>query len=146
MGLGSALFVAVYVPAFLAAALVRTRIELAMALVIAISLLTAILMMFLFARTRSGFAEFGFRRASSRYVGFALASGLTLGLFTAFLNHLFPLKPPIDVSGFVPWKIGLYFIVGASVQEEVIFRGLIQSKVHERWTASFRIRSTSISG
>src|SRR5215467_10780410 len=143
MGLGGALFVAVYVPAFIATALVRPRIELAIALIIAISLLIAILLIFLFARAGRGFAEFGFCIPSSRYVGIAFALGLTLGLVAAFLNHLFPSKPPFDVSGFVPWKIGLYFIVGASVQEEVIFRGLIQSMVEERWAAS--ICSTSIS-
>jgi len=146
MGLGGALFVAVYVPAFIATALVRPRIELAIALIMAISLLIAILLIFLFARARHGFAEFGFCIPSSRYVGIAFASGLTLGLVAAFLNHLFPSKPPFDASGFVPWKIGLYFIVGASVQEEVIFRGLIQSIVEERWPASFRICGISISG
>jgi membrane protease YdiL (CAAX protease family) len=146
MGLGGALFVAVYVPAFIATALVRPRIELAIALIIAISLLIAVLLIFLFARARRGFAEFGFRIPGSRYVGIALALGLTLGLLAAFLNHLFPSKPPYDVSGFVAWKIALYFIVGASVQEEVIFRGLIQSIVEERLAASFRICSISISG
>src|SRR5262249_38973996 len=146
MGLGGALFVAVYVPAFIATALVRPRIELAIALIIAISLLIAILLIFLSASARSGFAEFGSCIPSSRYLGIACASGLTSGFVAAFLIPLFPLKPPFDVSGFVPWKIGLYFIVGASVQEEVIFRGLIQSMVEARWAASFRIRSTSISG
>jgi membrane protease YdiL (CAAX protease family) len=146
MGLGGALFVAVYVPAFTATALVRPRIELAIALIIAISLLIAMLLIFLFARARCGFAQFGFRIPTSRYVGIAFVLGLTLGLVAAFLNHLFPSKPPYDVSGFVPWKIGLYFIIGASVQEEVIFRGLIQSMVEERWAASFRICSISISG
>src|SRR5215472_4905137 len=58
MGLGGALFIAVYVPAFIATALVRPLIELAIALVIAISLLIAIFLIFLFARARSGFAEF----------------------------------------------------------------------------------------
>ena len=146
MGLGVALFVAVYVPAFIATALVLPRIELAIALIIAISLLIAILLIFLFARARSGFAEFGFRTPSSRYVGIAFALGLTLGLVPTFLNHLFPSKPPFDASGFVPWKIGLYFIVGASVQEEVVFRGLIQSMVEDRWAASFRVCGISISG
>ena len=146
MRLGCALFVAVYVPAFIATALVRPRIELAIALIITSSLLIAIFLIFLFARPRRGFAEFGFCIPTSRYVGIALTLGLTLGLVAAFLNHLFPSKPPFDVSGFVPWKIALYFIVGASVQEEVIFRALIQSIVEERWPASFRICTTSISG
>ena len=86
MGLGGALFVAVYVPAFIATALVRPPIELAIALIIAISLLIATLLIFLYARARSGFAEFGFCIPSSRYVGIAFASGLTLGLVAAFLN------------------------------------------------------------
>src|SRR5215472_19038218 len=120
MGLGGALFVAVYLPAFIATALVRPRIELAIALIIAISLLIATLLIFLFARARSGFAEFGFCIRSSRYVGIAFALGLTLGLVAAFLNHLFPSKPPFDVSGFAPWKIGLYFIVGASVHTIIL--------------------------
>src|SRR4030095_9605509 len=132
VGLGGSVFVAVYVPAFIATALVRPRIELAIALIIAISLLIAILLIFLSARAWRGFAEFGFGIPGSKYVGIAFALGLTLGLVSAFLNYLFPSKPPFDVSGFVPWKIGLYFIVGASVQEEVIFRGLIQSIVEER--------------
>ena len=146
MGLGGALFVAVYVPAFIATALIRPRIELAIALIIAISLLIAIFLIFLFARTRRGFAVFGFRIPSSRYVVIAFALGLALGFVTAFLNHLLPSKPPYDVSGFAPWKIWLYFIVGASVQEEVIFRGLIQSMVEDRWAASFRVCGISISG
>src|SRR5215469_1311711 len=146
MGLGGALFVAVYVPAFIATALIRPRIELAIVLIIAISLLIALFLIFLFASARSGFAVFGFRIPSSRYVVIAFALGLMLGFVAAFLNHLFPSKPPYDVSGFAPWKIWLYFIVGASVQEEVIFRGLIQSMVEDRWAASFRVCGISISG
>jgi len=146
LGLGAGLFVAVYFPAFIATALVRPRIELGIALIIAITLLIAILLVFLLARTRGGFAEFGFRIPSSRYVVVALASGLVLGVVAAFLNHLFPSKPPFDVSGFGPWKIWLYFVVGASIQEEVIFRGLIQSMVEKRWAAIFSICGASISG
>jgi membrane protease YdiL (CAAX protease family) len=146
LGLGVGLFVLVYVPAFIATALLRPRIEVAIALIITITLLVAMLLIFLLARTRGGVAEFGFRIPRSRYVGIALSSGLALGLVAAFLNHLFPSKPPFDVSGFGPWKIGLYFIVGASIQEEVIFRGLIQSMVEKRWAAIFSICGASISG
>jgi membrane protease YdiL (CAAX protease family) len=145
LGLGAGLFVAVYVPAFMAAALVRPRIELAIALIIAITLSVAMLLIFLLGRGRGG-AEFGFRIPRSRYVGIALVSGLTLGLVVAFLNHLLPSKPPFDVSGFAPWKIGLYFIVGASIQEEVIFRGLIQSMVEKRCALIFSVCGVSISG
>jgi membrane protease YdiL (CAAX protease family) len=145
LGVGAGLFVAVYVPAFIVTALVRPRIKLGIALIIAITVLIAILFVFLLARARGGFAEFGFRVPSSRYVGIALASGLALGLVAAFLNHLFPSKPPFDVSGLAFWKIGLYFIVGASIQEEVIFRGLIQSMVERHCPALFSLRGVSIS-
>src|SRR5258706_5624183 len=100
LGMGIGLFGAVYVPAFIITALVRPRIELGIALIMAITLLVAILLIFLLARERGGFTEFGFGLPSWRYVGIALASGLALGLAAAFLNHLHPSKPPFDVSGF----------------------------------------------
>ena len=144
--LGVGLLMAVYVPAFIATALLGPRIELAIALIITITLLVAMLLIFLLAPARGGFAWFGFRVPSFRYVAIALAFGLALGLVAAFLNHLLPSKPPFDVSGFSPWKIGLYFIVGASIQEEVIFRGLIQSMVEKQCALIFSVRGVSISG
>jgi membrane protease YdiL (CAAX protease family) len=146
LGLGVGLFFVVYVPAFIATAIVRPRIELAIALVIGITLLIAILLIFMLAPARGGFAGFGFRITSLRDVGIALAFGLALGLIAAFLNHLLPSKPPFDVSGFARWKIGLYFIVGASIQEEVVFRGLIQSMVERRCPLIFPLLGVSISG
>jgi len=146
LGLGVGLFVAVYVPAFIATALLRPHTELGIALIIAITLLVAMLLIFLLTSAREGFKEFGFRLPRSRYAGIALASGLALGLVAAFLNHLLPSKPPFDVSGFAPWKIGLYFIVGASIQEEVIFRGLIPSTVEKRWALIFSVCGVPISG
>ena len=146
MGLGIGLFAAVYAPAFVATAFLRPRIEVAIALIIAITLLVAMLLIFLLAPARGGVAEFGFRVPSSRYVATAVAFGLALGLIAAFLNHLLPSKPPFDVLGFSPWKIALYFIVGASIQEEIIFRGLIQSIIEKQSALIFFVRGISISG
>jgi membrane protease YdiL (CAAX protease family) len=42
--------------------------------------------------------------------------------------------------------IGLYFLIGASIQEEVIFRGLIQSMVERRSTVTFSLPGGSLSG
>jgi membrane protease YdiL (CAAX protease family) len=145
LGLGVSLLLAVYIPAFVVTALIRPRIELAIALIVAVTLLVATLLIFVLARARAGFGEFGFAIPHSPYVGIALASGLALGLVAALLNHLVPSKPPFDVSGFAPWKIGLYFVVGASIQEEVIFRGLIQSIVERHCPALFSLRGVSIS-
>ena len=146
LGLGVGLFVAVYVPAFTTTALVRPRIEIAIPIIIAITLLVALFLMFMLARPPAGVAEFGFRIPRSRYVASATVFGLTLGLAVTFLSHLFPSKAPFDVSGFAPWMIVLYFLIGASIQEEIIFRGLIQSMVERQGKVGFSLAGASLSG
>lgn len=146
LGLGLGLFVAVYAPAFMTTALVRPRIEIAIPLIIAITLLVALILVILLARRPAGITEFGFRIPTSRYIAIAGAFGLTLGLAVTSLSRLFPSRPPFDVSSFTPWMIGLYFLIGASIQEEVIFRGLIQSMVERRWTVTFSLPGVSLSG
>ena len=139
LGIGIGLFVAVYVPAFMTTAFVRPRIEIAIPLIIAITFLVTLILVFLLARPPAGIAEFGFRIPNSRYVAIAIVFGLALGLAVTFLSHLFPSRSPFDVSGFPPWMIGLYFVVGASIQEEIIFRGLIQSMVERWWMVTFSL-------
>jgi membrane protease YdiL (CAAX protease family) len=146
LGLGIGLFVAVYVPAFTITALVRAPIETAIPLIIAITLLVALFLMFMLARSPTGMAEFGFCIPHSRYVASAIVFGLTIGLAVTFLSHLLPSKAPFDVSGFAPWMIVLYFLIGASIQEEIIFRGLIQSMVERQWQVGFSLAGASLSG
>jgi membrane protease YdiL (CAAX protease family) len=146
LGLGIGLFVAVYVPAFATTALVRAPIETAIPLIIAITLLVALFLMFMLARSPTGMAEFGFCIPHSRYVASATVLGLTIGLAVTFLSHLLPSKAPFDVSGFAPWMIVLYFLIGASIQEEVIFRGLIQSMVERQWQVGLSLAGASFSG
>jgi membrane protease YdiL (CAAX protease family) len=146
IGLGIGLFVVVYVPAFVTTTLVRPRIDIAIPLIIAITLLVALILMFLSAQGPAGIAEFGFRIPHSRYLAVATVFGLALGIAVTFLGHLFPSKPPFDVSHFAPWMIGLYFIIGSPIQEEVIFRGLIQSRLERRWMITFRVFGGSLSG
>ena len=146
IGLGIGLFVAVYVPAFVTTTLVRPRIDIAIPLIIAITLLVTLILMFLFARGPAGIAEFGFRIPHSRYLAVATVFGLALGIAVTFLDHSFPSKPPFDVSHFAPWMIVLYFLIGASVQEEIVFRGLIQSMVERQWKVSFSLIGGSLSG
>ena len=146
IALGIGLFVVVYVPAFVTTALVRPRIDIGIPLIIAITLSIALLLIFLLARSPVGVAEFGFRIPHSRYLVGASVFGLALGLGISFVGHLFPSKPPFDVSGFAPWKIVLYFLIGASIQEEIVFRGLIQSMVERRWKVSFSLVGGSLSG
>jgi membrane protease YdiL (CAAX protease family) len=146
IGLGIGLFVLVYVPAFVTTTLVRPRIDIAIPLIITITLLVTLILMFLLAQSPAGVAEFGFRIPYSRYLAVATVFGLALGIAVTFLGHLFPSKPPFDVSHFAPWMIGLYFIIGSPIQEEIIFRGLIQSTLERRWMITFPVFGGSLSG
>jgi membrane protease YdiL (CAAX protease family) len=146
IGLGIGLFVVVYVPAFVTTALVRPRIDIAIPLIIAMTLLVALILMFLLAQGSAGIGEFGFRIPHSRYLAVATVFGLALGMAVTFLGHLFPSKPPFDVSRFAPWMIGLYFIIGSPIQEEIIFRGLIQSVLERRWMITLPVFGGSLSG
>jgi len=131
------LFVAVYAPAFAAVSLIRPTAQGAVPLIIAISLSIALLFIIMLARRTAGVSEFGFSIPEFRYVGLALLLGLPLAFAAGWLGHLFPSKGPIDTSTFPLWVLWLYFGVGASVQEEVIFRGLLQSFLEQRWTTLF---------
>ena len=146
IGLGIGLFVVVYVSAFVTTALVRPRVDIAIPLIIAITLLVTLILMFLLARSPAGVAEFGFCIPQSPYLAVATVFGLALGIAVTFLDHLFPSKPPFDVSHFTPWMIGLYFIIGSPIQEEIIFRGLIQSMLERRWMIIFPVFGGSLSG
>src|SRR6266481_3305238 len=145
-GIGIGLFLAVYIPAFVTTALVRPRVEIAIPLIIAITSLVALTLVLLLARPPTGIAEFGFRIPNTRYLAIGAALGFTLGVAVTFLSHLFPSKPPFDVSRFAPWMIGLYFIIGSPIQEEIIFRGLIQSILERRWMITFPVFGGSLSG
>jgi membrane protease YdiL (CAAX protease family) len=133
LGTGIGLFLAVYIPAFVTAGLVRPRPEVAIPLIIAITFLVAFTLVLLLARPPAGITEFGFRLPDGRYLVIGTALGLVLGVAVSFVAHLFPSKPPFDVSRLTQWRIVLYFIIGSPIQEEIIFRGLIQSMLERRW-------------
>ena len=144
--IGIGLFLAVYIPAFVTVGLVRPRVEVAIPLIIAITFLIAFILVLLLARPPTGIAEFGFRILNTRYLAIGTALGLILGVAVAFVSHLFPSKPPFDVSRFTSWMIGLCFIIGSPIQEEIIFRGLIQSMLERRWMITFSVFGRSLSG
>lgn len=121
------LFLAVYAPAFLITALVRPKMAIAIPLVIVISLGVSLAIMIALARRPQGLAEFGFRFPQPKYVWLCLLLGAVFGLVAGYFTYLFPTKPPYDVSKLAPALIVSYFVVGASLQEEIIFRGLLQT-------------------
>src|SRR5438132_11948270 len=95
-GTGIELLVAVYIPAFFTAGLVRPRVEVAIPLIIAITFLIAFILVLLLARPPTGITEFGFRIPNARYLAIGTAQGLILGVAVTFVSHLFPSKPPFD--------------------------------------------------
>ncbi len=133
LGLALALFVAVYAPAFIAVSVLRAPALGAVPLIIGVSLAIALALIFALARRPAGVAEFGLASAQLRYIGMAVVIGLPLALIAAWLGHLFPAKSPISTAGFPAWAPWLCFGLGASVQEEVIFRGLVQSILARGW-------------
>jgi membrane protease YdiL (CAAX protease family) len=136
LGATLGMFVGVYGPAFATVSLIRPPLQTTVPLIIAISLAIALTFIFTLARGAAGIAEFGLAGTKSRYLGLAILVGLPLALTTAWLVHAFPSKGPIDSLGFAPWMLWLYFGVAASIQEEVIFRGLLQSFLERRWMAN----------
>lgn len=145
LGIALGLFVAVYGPAFVTVSLIHPPAQGVVPLIIAISLAIALVLIFTLGRRTAGISEFGFSIPKFRYVELAALLGLPLAFAVGWLGHLFPSKGPIDTSGFPLWMLWLYFGVGASIQEEVIFRGLLQSFLEQRWTTRFLVFRASLS-
>ncbi|MFI4969504.1 MAG: CPBP family intramembrane glutamic endopeptidase [Lysobacterales bacterium] len=135
MAVALGLFVAVYAPAFIAVSLLRPPLQIAIPVIVAISLAIASALIVVLARRGVGLAQFGLRWPTARQVGTALLVGTPLALLAAGLGHLLPPRSPIDTTAFPAWMLVLYFGAGAPIQEEVIFRGLLQSFLARRWTA-----------
>lgn len=145
LGIALGLFVAVYGPAFVTVSLIHPPAQGVVPLLIAISLAIALVLIFTLGRRTAGISEFGFSIPKFRYVELAALLGLPLAFAVGWLGHLFPSKGPIDTAGFPLWMLWLYFGVGASIQEEVIFRGLLQSFLEQRWTTRFSVSRASLS-
>jgi membrane protease YdiL (CAAX protease family) len=145
IGQAFGLFLIVYVPAFAAVSLARPPIQVAVPLVIGISLAIALALTFALARRASGIREFGFRVPKLSFVGWAVMLGLPLSIGADWLVHRLPSKSPIDLSGLPFWMLGLYFVICASIQEEIIFRGLLQSFLEQRWTAANSVLGVALS-
>src|SRR5260370_3693498 len=63
---------------------------------------------------------------------------------TILVSQLSSGPPPPEMS-FRPWMMLLYFVVGAATQEEVIFRGLLQTTVARQFPAKLSFFGTSLS-
>jgi membrane protease YdiL (CAAX protease family) len=138
------LFAAIYGPAFLTVALLKLRPFEAVPVIIMITLAVAILLIKVLSSRAGGFAEFGFRFCHYRYIAAAIVFGVPIAWALAILvNHLSS-SPPPEVS-FRPWMTFVYFVVGAAIQEEIIFRGLLQTTLARQFPATLSFFGSSLS-
>jgi membrane protease YdiL (CAAX protease family) len=128
IGLTLLLFVAVYAPASALAAILHLQLATLAPFVMLLTLVTAgVLLRLMASRTPGGLARYGFCVPTLRYVGAATIVSAPVAVVTALLlTHVHETGPLAGLS-LAPWLVALYFVVGASIQEEVIFRGLLQT-------------------
>jgi membrane protease YdiL (CAAX protease family) len=144
LGIAALLFMAVYVPAFLAVGLIKPRTQAAIPMIIGMSLAIALIFISLLAGDSNGFSQFGFKLSNYCYIGVAVVLGVAVGLPLTFVVSRFNSTNPFGEVSLTPWMIVLYFIVGTPVQEEVIFRGLLQTTLERRFVG-FRLLRRSVS-
>jgi membrane protease YdiL (CAAX protease family) len=113
--------------------------------IMVISLGVAILLIHVVSGRAGGFTQFGFQFCRFRYIAAAIVFGGTIGwALTILVNHLSSGAPPAEMS-LRPWMKVLYFVVGAAIQEEVIFRGLLQTTLARQIPAALSFLGTSLS-
>jgi membrane protease YdiL (CAAX protease family) len=134
-GLALLLFLAVYIPAFAVAGGLHLPIDAAIPVIVLVTFLIAILLARLIGhRLGIRMAEFGFRWPIGKYILYAV--GLAVPISAALAIFLSQAHEPGPLAGVTlsPGLVYLYFVLGAPIQEETIFRGLLQTML-ARWLA-----------
>jgi membrane protease YdiL (CAAX protease family) len=139
------LFAGAYGPAFLTVALLKLRPFEAVPVIIVISFGVAILLIYVVSGKAGGFRQFGFQFCHYRYIAAALVFGVPIGSALTILGNHLSSGPPTSEMSLRPWMIILYFVVGAAIQEEVIFRGLLQTTLARQIPATLSFFGTSLS-
>src|SRR5260221_12690406 len=141
LGVCLGLFLATYVPTFVLVHLLSLSPGQAIPCIIAIgALICFVLMQVLCASARFRLVDFGLRPPGLIYLRWALGIGVPLAASLGLLDH-FCGGAGGPLSGFsLPiWASVLYFGLGAPLQEEAIFRRLIQTAVRRTAPGDFRI-------
>jgi membrane protease YdiL (CAAX protease family) len=141
LGVCLGLFLATYVPTFVLVHLLSLSPGQSIPCIIAIgALICFVLMLVLCASARFRLVDFGLRPPGLIYLRWALGIGVPLAASLGLLDH-FCGGAGGPLSGFsLPiWASVLYFGLGAPLQEEAIFRGLIQTAVRRTAPGDFRI-------
>jgi hypothetical protein len=117
----------------------------AIPLIIGLSLAIALTFIYSLSSRTRGFSHFGFEGSGCRYIWIAVASGVPVGFVLTFFASRYNSTNPFDDVSLQPWMIFLYFVIGTPIQEEIIFRGLLQTTLEQRLRVSFSASGTSIS-
>jgi membrane protease YdiL (CAAX protease family) len=124
------LFVVVYIPAFFIAASLHLTTDAMVPTVIAITLVLAcVLMGVAIHRGWLGADDFGWQWPPYRYLLYALLIAVPLSAVIALIQIHIGESGSLDGLHLAPWQLYLCFGLGAPVQEEAIFRGLLQSSL-----------------
>jgi membrane protease YdiL (CAAX protease family) len=145
LGLVILLFLGVYVPTFLIIGLIKPRPQMTIPLIIGLSLAIALAFIYSLSSRTRGFSHFGFEGSGYRYIWIAIALGVPVGFVLTFVASRYNSTNPFGDVSLQPWMIFLYFVIGTPIQEEVIFRGLLQTTLEQRLRVSFPALGTSIS-
>jgi hypothetical protein len=138
-------FLGVYVPTFIVVGLIKPRPQMAIPLIIGLSLAIALAFIYCLSSRTRGLSQFGFEGSRYRYIWIAVALGVPAGLALTFVASRYNSTSPFGDVSLRPWMIFLYFIIGTPIQEEVIFRGLLQTTLEQRLSVGFPAVGTSIS-
>jgi membrane protease YdiL (CAAX protease family) len=128
IGLTVLSFILVYAPTSALAAGLRFPPVLAVPFVMLGTFFTAVLLMFVLSRrSPDGLARYGITGATQKHIGVAVVVSVPIAFFAALLLAHAHEPGPLAGLSLSPMLAILYFVVGASIQEEVIFRGLLQT-------------------
>jgi membrane protease YdiL (CAAX protease family) len=128
IGLTLVLFLAVYAPATALAAILHFQLAAAVPFVMLLTLVTAgVLLRLMAGRTPDGLARYGVRLPERRHLAEAVFVAAPAAVVTALLLTRVHEAGPLAGLSLAPWLVVLYFAAGAPIQEEIIFRGLLQT-------------------
>lgn len=151
LGRGVALLAAVYLPTFVSVSVIfatglfgvrdpEDAGGLLAVLVIAISFAVAlILIVVVAARSPKGFRAFGFSSTNTRYLWWAFGLGLAFTIALRLVESVLPAGEVATLFNLGRWQIIALFWIGAPIQEEVIFRGLVQTTLEKQHSGLIRI-------
>lgn len=139
------LFALVYSPAFLIVALGKLGPPVAVPVIIVMSLAVASLLIYAVSRRTGSFSPFGFRLCPSRYLAAAFLLGVPIGWTLTILVNRLGSGHPSSGMALAPWMTIVYFFVGAPIQEEIIFRGLLQTTLARQLPETLPFLNTSFS-